>query len=163
LEVPRVRAILLTRSNFWSATADSGLALRDRQDAKTPRREPDEEVDRLAHAVIDAAIEVHLVLGPGFGENVYERALCIELELRDIPFSRQPMTNVSYKGEGRPDLLVANRVVVELKVVPALAPVHTAQVLAYLKATGRQLGLLINFDVARLASGVKRVVLGRVA
>jgi GxxExxY protein len=140
--------------------------LRDRQDAKTPRREPDEEVDRLARAVIDAAVEVHRVLGPGFGENIYERALCIELDLRDIPFSRQAMTAVSYKGhcvgEGRLDLLVAGRLVVELKAVPALAPVHTAQLLAYLKATERQLGLIINFDVARLSSGIKRVVLGTV-
>jgi GxxExxY protein len=113
--------------------------------------------------VFDAAMEVHRVLGPGFGENVYERALCIELDLRGISFSRQPVTAVSYKGhcvgEGRLDLLVGDRLVVELKALPALAPVHTAQLLAYLKATERQLGLLINFDVPRLASGVKRVVL----
>ncbi len=113
--------------------------------------------------VIDAAMEVHRVLGPGFGENVYERALCVELDLRQVPFSRQPATAVRYKGhcvgEGRLDLLVGDRLVVELKALPALAPVHTAQLLAYLKATELQLGLLINFDVVRLASGVRRVVL----
>jgi len=142
--------------------------VRDRQDAKTaktPRREPDEEVDRLARAIIAAAIDVHRVLGPWFRENVYEGALCIELELRDIRFCRQPMTNIFYKGhcvgEGRLDR--GQSVVVALKVVPALPRVHTAQVLAYLKATERQLGLLINFEVARLASGVKPVVVGPVA
>ena len=94
---------------------------------------------------------------------VYESALCVEFELRGLPFVRQPMTRVEYKGrlvgEGRLDLVVDGRLIVELKAVPALAPVHTAQVLAYLRATGRQLGLLINFDVSVLKQGIRRVVL----
>jgi GxxExxY protein len=80
-----------------------------------------------------------------------------------VAYERQPATVVEYKGhcvgEGRLDLVVGGRLVVELKAVPALAPVHTAQVLAYLKATGQKLGLLINFDVALLKYGIKRVVL----
>jgi len=135
----------------------------DRQDAKTPRGEPDPRVDELAQRVIDAAFEVHWTLGPGYGELVYESALCVELGLRRLSFERQPMTLVQYKGhcvgEGRLDLLVEHLLVVELKAVPELAPVHVAQVLAYLKAANRQLGLLLNFNVARLKHGIRRVVL----
>lgn len=115
--------------------------------------------------MVDAALEVHRTLGPGFGELVYENALCIELELRGLAFTRQPTTTVEYKGrcvgEGRLDLVVAGLLVVELKAVNCLAAVHVAQVLAYLKATGRELGLLINFNEARLKSGIRRVVLTR--
>jgi GxxExxY protein len=135
----------------------------DRQDAKTPRVEPEPELDALARVVVEAAFEVHRVLGPGYGEMLYESALCVELNLRSVAYERQPATVVEYKGhcvgEGRLDLVVGGRLVVELKAVPALAPVHTAQVLAYLKATGQKLGLLINFDVALLKYGIKRVVL----
>ncbi len=109
----------------------------DRQDAKTPRKEPSAEVDAWAHAVVDAAFEVHATLGPGYDEMVYENALCIELEMRGIPFTRQLVTLVEYKGhvvgEGRLDLLVGEQLIVELKAIAGLAPVHTAQVLAYLE------------------------------
>jgi GxxExxY protein len=122
----------------------------DRQDAKTPRMEPDARLDELTRQVIDAAFEVHRVLGPGYGEMVYESALCVELELRGLPYERQPTTRVAYKGrcvgEGRLDLLVDHQLVV-------------AQVLSYLKATGRPLGLLINFDVALLKHGIRRIIL----
>ncbi len=123
----------------------------------------DEEVEKLAHAVIGAAIEVHRVLGPGLVEGVYEEALCIELTLRGIPFARQPVVIVSYKGravgESRLDLLVGNVLVVELKSVEALLPVHKAQLVAYLKITNNKLGLLINFNVPYLKEGLKRVIL----
>jgi GxxExxY protein len=135
----------------------------DRQDAKTPKKEPDPQLDRLAGSVIDAAFEVHEALGPGYGELVYEAALSLELEMRGLRFERQPVSLVKYKGrcvgEGRLDLLVEGLLVVELKAVPALAPLHTAQVLAYLKATGHTLGLLINFNVPVLKQGIRRVVL----
>lgn len=125
--------------------------------------EPDPEVNALAHAVIGAAIEVHRLLGPGFLESVYEEALSIELALRSIPHVRQQAIAIQFKGqtvgEGRIDLLVDNRLVVELKAVDELAPIHTAQVLSYLKATGHPLGLLINFNVLVLKNGVKRIVL----
>lgn len=125
--------------------------------------EPNKRVDRLARQVIGAAIEVHRHLGPGFLENVYEEALAIEFTLRNIPFERQTPLPVDYKehhvGEGRVDLLVGGELLVELKAVEALAPIHKAQLISYLKATGLHLGLLINFNVPVLRAGVQRVVL----
>jgi GxxExxY protein len=128
------------------------------------RREPGDEVDRLANRVIGAAIEVHKALGPGFMEAVYEEALCVELELRGIPFIRQAPICVVFKsrtvGEGRVDILVDNMLVVELKAVESLAPIHKAQVRSYLKATGCKLGLLLNFNTPWLRdAAIKRVVL----
>jgi GxxExxY protein len=126
-------------------------------------REPSQEVDRLAYEVIGAAIEVHRKLGPGFLEKVYEEALCVELELRGIPFRRQVPIGLVYKGRdiGRAelDLLVGELPVVELKAVEAVVGVHTAQLLSYLKATGHRLGLLINFNVCYLKEGLHRIVL----
>jgi len=126
-------------------------------------REPDSETDALAHAVIGASIEVHRQLGPGFLEQIYEEALCVELRLRDVPFQRQKLVKAEYKGvyvgEGRLDLLVGKRLVVELKTVKSFAPIHRARVLSYLKLTGHPLGLLINFNVPVLKDGVQRVIL----
>ena len=128
----------------------------------TARREPDPEVNKLARAVVDAAIEVHRCLGPGFFESVYEEALCVELVARGIPFARQPIVTIHYKGqeigEGRLDLLVGGCLVVELKAIEALAPIHSAQVISYLKATGHHLGLLINFNVPLLKDGIRRII-----
>lgn len=126
-------------------------------------REPDHSIDQLAHRVIGAAIEVNKTLGPGFLESVYEEALCTKLGLKQIPFERQKIINVAYKGysvgEGRLDLLIDGRLVIELKTVEAILPIHMAQVLSYLKATGCHVGLLINFKVSILKQGIKRVVL----
>jgi len=126
-------------------------------------REPDKDVDDLANAVIGAAIEVHKVLVPGYLESVYEEAMVVELGLRSIGFERQKSIHVDYKGhavgEGRLDLLVEGNLIVELKAVEALAPIHTAQVLSYLKTLNLPLGLLINFNVTLLKHGIKRVVL----
>ncbi len=125
--------------------------------------EPNPYLDQLAYAVIGAAIEVHRTLGPGFLEGVYEEALCVELELREIAFKRQYVIGVRYKGynvgESRLDLLVDDSLIVELKAVETLLPIHTAQVLSYLRATGCQLGLLINFNLPVLKPGIKRIVL----
>ena len=136
----------------------------NRDDTKVAKtREPSEEADQLAHAVIGAALEVHRVLGPGFLESVYEEALCVELGLRGIPFVRQAPVAVDYKGhmvgEARLDILAGGVVVVELKAVEALAPIHSAQAISYLKTTGHQLALLINFNVPLLKQGIKRIVL----
>ncbi len=124
--------------------------------------EPSSALNRLSDAVIGAAIEVHRHLGPGYLEAVYDAALAIELRLRDIPFERQVAVPVLYKGydlgEGRLDLLVGKELLVELKAVENLAPIHRAQVLSYLKATGLHLGLLINFNVPVLKSGIRRIV-----
>lgn len=123
----------------------------------------EKEFDPLSHAVIGAAIEVHRVLGPGFLESVYEEALCIELHERKILYAQQQMITVSYKnrliGEGHLDLLVDNRLVVELKAVETLLPIHSAQLISYLKTTGYPVGLLINFNVPVLKQGVRRLVL----
>lgn len=125
-------------------------------------REPGSEEDAVASAVLAAAVEVHRALGPGFLEDAYARALEIELTERRVPFVRQPSFPVLYKGSAvgnlRPDLLVAERLVVELKTVEQLAAIHVAQTLAYLKATGLALALLINFNVPVLLRGVRRVV-----
>jgi len=130
---------------------------------KAGSKEPDQELDRLAHEVIGAAIEVHRQLGPGLPESVYEEALCIELTLRGMPFVRQPIVAVSYKGrpvgESRLDLLVGGCLIVELKAVEALAPIHSAQVISYLRMTSHRLGLLINFNISMLKDGIKRIVL----
>ncbi|MCA0456022.1 MAG: GxxExxY protein [Chloroflexi bacterium] len=127
------------------------------------RREPDKKLDDLAHSVIGAAIEVHRELGPGFLESIYEAALCHELELREIPHVRQAIIQVSYKGvdlgDNRVDLIVDNRLIVELKAVDEINNIHFAQVKSYLKVTNRILGLLINFNVKMLKDGVHRIVI----
>jgi GxxExxY protein len=127
------------------------------------KREPDKRLDELAHNVIGAAIEVHRELGPGFLESIYESALCHELELRKIPHMRQATIEVSYKGfslgENRIDIVVDNRLIVELKAVEELNDIHFAQVKSYLKVTNRMLGLLINFNVKVLKTGLHRIIL----
>lgn len=127
------------------------------------RFEPNGELDQLAHHVIGAAIEVHRLLGPGFLESVYEEAFCVELGLRNIPYKRQPVISVGYKGhlvgEGRLDLVIDDKIIVELKAVEALHPIHTAQLLSYLRATKLQLGLLMNFNLPVLKPGIKRIIL----
>jgi GxxExxY protein len=119
-------------------------------------------VDEMAHTVIGAAIEVHRQLGPGFLENVYEEALCIELADAGILFERQKEISVLYKGRPigrhRVDLLVGQSLIVELKAIEALAEIHKAQVISYLKAARLSLGLLINFNVSILKNGIQRVV-----
>ena len=134
-----------------------------RQDAKSPRRqEPGEDVDALAHAVIGAALEVHKTLGPGYPESIYEEALCHELMLKSIPFERQHSVPVSYKGhhcgEGRLDLWVDRKLIVELKAVEQVLSKHKAQGKAYLVATRCQLALVINFNEALLKDGIHRIV-----
>ena len=127
--------------------------------------EPDPELDQVAHQVVSAAVEVHRVLGPGFLESVYEEALAVELALRGLAFRRQVAVELEYKGtrsgQARLDLLVSERLVVELKASERMLPLHLAQVLSYLKVTGQQLGLLINFNVPFLRQGIRRVIFTR--
>jgi len=122
------------------------------------------DINQLTSKIIGAAIEVHKTIGPGLLEGIYEDCLCIELERRRIPFERQKGIDIEYKGvklnnQYRLDLVVYNKVVVELKTVDELAPIHDAQVLTYLKLTGLKVGLLINFNVPVLKEGIKRLVL----
>jgi len=124
--------------------------------------EPSRELDALAQGVIGAAIEVHKHLGPGYLESLYEEGLGVEFEIRGLPFQRQASVPVIYKGhalgEGRVDYLVGKELVVELKAVEMLAPIHRAQVISYLKALKLHLALLINFNVPVLKSGIVRII-----
>ena len=120
--------------------------------------------NKISASVIDAAIEVHRVLGgPGLLESIYEDALAYELELRNIPFKRQLPVPVLYKGIPvrdalRLDLLVDDRVIVEVKATENLLKVHPAQVLTYLRLSQRKLGLVLNFGQSLLRDGISRVV-----
>jgi GxxExxY protein len=119
--------------------------------------------NELTHEIIGAAIEVHKNLGPGLLESTYEECLCHELSQRGIPFERQKPIPVVYKGVKldcgyRPDLLVADRVILELKSVETLAPIHDSIMITYLKLSGHRIGLLMNFNVQILKEGIKRLV-----
>ena len=120
------------------------------------------EVDAWSEKIIAAAIEVHRTLGPGFLESVYEQSMAVELQSRGIHFSRQHPIAVLYKGatvgEQRVDFVAAESIILELKAVEALSNVHEAQVISYLKAANLKLGLLLNFNVALLRHGLRRVV-----
>jgi len=123
------------------------------------------QVGTLTEQVIGAAIEVHRALGPGLLESAYRECLCHELKLKGIPFRREVSLPLNYKGmtlDGgyRLDLLVANTVLLELKAVAKLLPIHEAQLLTYLRLQSLQIGLLINFNVAVLRNGIKRLVNG---
>ena len=120
--------------------------------------------DPLTAQVIGAAIEVHRVLGPGLLESVYERCLSRELVARGIEHLRQVALPVVYKGEKldadlRIDIYIPGLLVVEIKSVDALAPIHDAQLLTYLKLSNTPLGLLLNFNVVLLKDGIKRMIL----
>ena len=122
------------------------------------------EINNLTDKVIGAAIEVHRELGPGLLESAYQIALEHELGLRGVEFEAQKSCAVSYKGVEigdayRLDLLIGNKLVVELKAVESLADVHEAQVLTYLKFTSCRIGLLINFRSRLLKHGLRRLAL----
>jgi len=119
-------------------------------------------VNQLTGAILGAAIEVHRALGPGLLESAYHECLCHELKLRGLPFEKEYLLPVRYQGVDldcsyRLDLLVDNQVVVELKAVETVLPIHEAQLITYLKLGGWQVGLLINFNVELLKQGVKRL------
>jgi GxxExxY protein len=120
--------------------------------------------EQISNQIIGCAIEVHRALGPGLLESAYEQCLAHELARNDIEFQRQAPMPVTYKGLKldcgyRLDLIVADSVIVELKSVEKLLPVHEAQILTYLKLSGMHLGLLINFNESLLKNGIKRFIL----
>jgi GxxExxY protein len=130
----------------------------DLEAQKTETRE-----DLLSNEIIGAAIEVHRHLGPGLLESAYEECICQELGERGVRFERQKSLPVTYKGTNldcgyRLDLVVDGLVILELKAVDRLEPIHTAQLLTYLKLSELKLGLLVNFNVQFLRTGVKRIV-----
>ena len=123
-----------------------------------------QRADKLTENIIGAAIEVHRELGPGLLESVYEWALACELRMRGLPVSNQEVVKVGYKGFVREepmrcDLLVDACVLVEAKAVAGILPIHHAQVLSYMKLLNVPVGLLINFNVARLVEGVHRLII----
>jgi len=137
----------------------------------TPEPTPDEPpaseaapARELTRRIIGAAIEVHKALGPGLLESAYEQCLCHELHLRGLAFRRQVDVPVDYKGVKlatgyRLDLVVEDTVVVELKAVEHVTPLHHAQMLTYLRLTGKRVGLLMNFNVTTLRTGIVRKVI----
>ncbi|HSK64274.1 MAG TPA: GxxExxY protein [Pyrinomonadaceae bacterium] len=121
-------------------------------------------INELTHETIGAAIEVHRQLGPGLLESSYRECLCRELFLRGLEFQREYNLPLEYKGVRldcgyRVDIVVGRLVAVELKTVQALTPVHDAQLLTYLRLGGWRVGLLINFNVAVLRRGLRRLIL----
>ena len=122
------------------------------------------KADRLTHEVIGAAIEVHRLKGPGLIESIYERCLVRELELRNITSVNQKRVPVEYKGyifeePLRLDVLVENCLLLELKVVDKILPIHKAQLLSYMKLMDIPLGLIINFHEMKLVDGIYRMML----
>jgi GxxExxY protein len=120
------------------------------------------ETWNLSERVIAACMEVHTELGPGLLESVYEAALCEELAMRGIPFRRQQPISLSYKGKDleqtfRIDLVVGDRLLVEIKSVQELLPIHAAQAITYLRVTGIQTALLVNFNAVSLRHGLRRL------
>jgi GxxExxY protein len=121
--------------------------------------------NELTETIIGAAIEVHRALGPGLLESTYEMCLCRELAISGIPFERQVPIPVEYKGVKldcgyRADIVVDTTILLEIKAIDSLLPIHDAQLLSYLKLGGWKIGLLINFNVELLKNGLRRRVLG---
>jgi GxxExxY protein len=122
-----------------------------------------EGTEKLTQPIIGAAIEVHRNLGPELLESAYEECLCYELRQCGLSFKRQVDLPVSYKGIKldcgyKMDLVVEDKVVLELKAVEQLLPIHSAQLLTYLKLSGKRVGLLLNFHALTLAKGIKRLL-----
>jgi GxxExxY protein len=118
----------------------------------------------ITEKIIGAAIEVHNQMGPGLMESVYEECLIREMSLRGLKFARQVNMPINYKGVKlenslRLDLLVENKVIIELKSIETILPVHRSQILTYMKLTNVDVGLLINFNVAKLTNGIERFVI----
>ena len=121
------------------------------------------EINELSERVIGACIEIHRTIGPGLLESAYEECLCHELHLAGLKFERQKPLPVAYKGVQldcgyRLDLVVGDKLIVELKTVQELLPIHEAQLLTYLKLSSLAVGLLVNFNVPVLRRGIKRIV-----
>ncbi len=122
------------------------------------------EINQLTGKIIKCAIEVHKHLGPGLLESAYERCLCIELEEQKLQYIRQSPVPIIYKSNKldcayKADIIVENKVLLELKTVQRIEPIHMAQLLTYLKLTGIKLGLILNFNECILKDGIKRMIL----
>jgi GxxExxY protein len=123
--------------------------------------EPDPKLNRITNAIIGAAIAVHRELGPGHLEAIYGRDLAIEFAHRGIGFQKEVPVTLAYRGQvvgnGRLDFLVEGCVILELKSIESIGPVQRAQMLTYLRITHHKLGIILNFNVARLVDGIRRI------
>lgn len=122
------------------------------------------QIDKLSNQIIGSAIEIHRNLGPGLLEAAYQQCLAYELSSNDIEFTLEHPIPLKYKNIAidcafRADIVVSNSIIIELKSVDKLLPIHEAQLMTYLKLTGLKLGLLINFNVPLLKDGIKRMIL----
>ncbi len=127
------------------------------------QRDAEENLDSLSGIIIDAAMKVHSAFGPGLLESAYEACLAYELAKRGLVVENQVLLPVMYDGVKidagyRIDLLVENEIILELKAVEKIIPIHEAQLLSYLRLSNKQVGLLLNFNVLRLKDGISRVV-----
>jgi GxxExxY protein len=121
------------------------------------------DINKLSSKIIGAAIEVHKTLGPGLLESTYEECLCHELSLRGLEFERQKPLPITYKNKKldcsyRLDIVVEDEIILELKSCEKIEPIHRAQLLTYLKLSGLQLGLVLNFNVPLMRDGIVRIV-----
>jgi len=121
------------------------------------------DINKLTEKIIGCAIEVHKQLGPGLYESAYKECLCYELEIAGLLFEKEVPVPITYKEVKldygyRMDIVVENQVVVELKSIEALSPVHEAQMLTYLKFSGKHIGLLMNFNELRITDGLRRFI-----
>lgn len=119
------------------------------------------ELNELTYKIIGCAYDVHKALGPGLLESTYEKCLCFELEKLGIKYEKQKELPINYKGMTidngyRIDIMVEDKIVIELKSVEILQPIHSAQLMTYLKLSQKKLGLLINFNVTNLQNGIRR-------
>ena len=134
------------------------------QDTKTPRKDLDEESERIAAAIVDSVFKIHMLLGPGLLESVYQACLAHELRLRGFEVQTEVALPVIYEGIKidagfRLDLVVNRLAIIELKAVEKILPVHEAQLLTYLKISGIRLGFLINFNVPWIKDGIRRRII----
>ena len=144
----------------WALCNSQGMAHRRGAENTEDTRN---RIDVVSRTVIGAAVEVHRRLGPGLLESTYQRCLSRELELRGVRFECEVRVPIQYKGlvlqtGYRIDLVVEGEVVIEIKAVAAIDPIHKAQILTYLKLLDLRVGLLINFNVGRLIDGIRRIV-----
>lgn len=148
-------------------TANTSNLVLNHQDTKTQSSslQPiSKTINDIGKEVVDCAFQVHSHLGAGLLENIYEEAFACELSHRNIAFEKQKPLPINYKGTilknaYRLDLIIENQIIVELKCVERIAPVHEAQLLTYLKLTGNRLGYIINFNVPIIKQGIKRIAL----
>lgn len=126
----------------------------------------DAQVEKISQKVVHCLYEVHKNIGPGYLEKIYEDCLCEEFELQGVKYTRQAPLKIIYKGREIPtlyrlDLVVENKIIIELKCVEKILPVHKAQIMSYLKMSDLELGFLMNFNSVLMKEGLRRVVLKR--